>query len=73
LANTGSAAATRASFIRSKPVNDMYTSPRTSISGGWPAPRSRSGTSRTVRRLGVTSSPTAPLPRVAPTASTPSR
>ena len=65
-------AARRSSFILSKPLNDMYTSPRTSMSGGT-SPRSFSGIAPTVRMFGVTSSPIVPFPRVAPVTSTPSR
>src|SRR5207244_3380938 len=48
-----------------------YTSPRTSMGLGQALPVSRRGTSTTVRRLAVTSSPTRPLPRVAPTTNRP--
>src|SRR5881409_1182972 len=41
------------------------------MSLGQPFPVSRSGTSTTVRRLAVTSSPTRPFPRVAPTTRSP--
>jgi hypothetical protein len=72
-ANTGSPAAARSSFIFSKRSKGMYTSPRISISLGTGVPaRRRSGTSRSVRMFAVTSSPMAPLPRVAPMTRTPS-
>src|SRR6266581_4834121 len=51
---------------------ERYASPRTSIRLGQPLPLSRSGMSTTVRRFAVTSSPSTPLPRVAPVTSTPS-
>ena len=73
LANTSSPAATRSSFMRSKPAKVMKTSPRTSIVAGQSLPARWRGTSGMVRMFAVTSSPTLPLPRVAPTASTPSR
>ncbi len=54
----------------------MYTSPRSSMLPATTDPmaccRNRSGTSRTVRMLAVTSSPVVPSPRVAARTSTPS-
>jgi hypothetical protein len=50
----------------------MYTSPRTSTSGGTSSPSMRSGMALIVRRFTVTSSPCSPSPRVAPISSTPS-
>src|SRR5207302_1036174 len=52
-----------------KPESGMYTSPRTSSTGGGASPstaRSASGIDLIVFRLGVTSSPWKPSPRVAP-------
>ncbi len=54
------------SFSSRKPEIGMYTSPRTSATGGGPLPRMRRGTEEIVRRLTVTSSPWRPSPRVAP-------
>ena len=53
-------------FINTFYDNDGYYSPRTSIKAGQPSPASRNGMQRNVRRLGVTSSPVVPSPRVAP-------
>jgi hypothetical protein len=66
-------AAARRAFISAKPARGMYTSPRTSNRAGWGGSAfSRSGISRIVRTLRVTSSPMVPFPRVAPFTSTPS-
>ena len=53
-----------------KPESGMYTSPRTSTSGG-ASPFIRNGIDLIVRRFGVTSSPWMPSPRVAPRTKTP--
>ena len=63
--------ATRRSFSSRKPESGMYTSPRTSRSGGTSSPSMRSGIALIVRRLTVTSSPISPSPRVAPRVKTP--
>ena len=67
----GLPSATRRSFIARKPDSGMYTSPRTSTSGG-ASPFMRSGIDLIVRRFGVTSSPWTPSPRVAPRTKRPS-
>ena len=67
--NVESPACARRSFSAAKSGSDMYTSPRTSMSGG--ASSKRSGMVPIVRRLWVTSSPISPLPRVAPRTRTP--
>ena len=66
-------AATCSSFTRANPCSGRYTSPRTSTTAGGAAPPagSPSGMARMVRRFAVTSSPTTPLPRVAPRTNTP--
>ena len=66
-----SPASARRSFNAAKSFSDMYTSPRTSTSGGTPS--ACSGIEPIVRRLCVTSSPTSPLPRVAPRSRIPLR
>ncbi len=71
-AKVGSPARSRSALSSAKRDFERYTSPRTSMRFGHPLPASRSGMSRTVRRLAVTSSPSIPLPRVAPVTSTPS-
>ena len=62
--------ATSRSFSSRKPESGMYTSPRTSTSGG-ASPCMRSGIDLIVRRFGVTSSPWTPSPRVAPRTNSP--
>ncbi len=65
LANGSSSAARRSSLSRSSSELVMYTSPRTSSRGAGQS-LSDSGTSCTVLRLAVMSSPRSPSPRVAP-------
>src|SRR6267154_24358 len=60
-------------FSASKSRRNISTSPRTSSSRVSEAGGSRRGIVRTVRRLGVTSSPVVPSPRVAPCTSSPLR
>ena len=71
--NVDSPASARRSLSAAKSASDMYTSPRTSSSGGGSSMSMRSGIVPIVRRLWVTSSPISPSPRVAPRSSTPSR
>ena len=63
---TGSPCSARSSLSRAKAAVGRYTSPRTSTSAGGDGSSITSGSTRTVRRFAVTSSPTSPLPRVAP-------
>ena len=67
---------TRRSLSASKAGTRKKTSPRATSRGGAGGPSGwvgmRSGSVRSVRRLGVTSSPMTPLPRVAPSVKTPS-
>ncbi len=71
LANAGLPPSTSRAFSSSKRSMGMNTSPRISTSSGIRSPRSRSGTSATVRMLGVMSSPVRPSPRVAARVSLP--
>jgi hypothetical protein len=67
--------ATSRSLNSRKPLRGMYTSPRTSTTGGGVSPSGSSiwsGIAEIVRRFGVTSSPWMPSPRVAPRTKTPS-
>ncbi len=61
----------RRRFRRSKARSGSTTSPRTDARRGGCAPSSAGGMLSTSRRFAVTSSPTRPSPRVAPTASRP--
>ena len=71
LANTLPPAAACASFSARKSALVMNTSPRTSMRAG-AGPCSAPGRAASVRRLAVTSSPSAPSPRVAPRTKRPS-
>ena len=64
LANGALPASTSAALSSSNRATGKNTSPRTSSTLGMSSPVSRSGTTSMVRRLGVTSSPVRPSPRV---------
>ncbi len=73
LANGGLPASVSRSFSSWNAATGRNTSPRTSRVSGTSVPVSRSGTESIVRRLGVTSSPVTPSPRVAPRTRSPFR